>query len=39
MLTHLHGTALNFFEPALSGLDDDPKLLDDWSAFVHILCS
>ena len=31
-LTYLHGTALNFFEPALSGLDD-------WSTFVHILCA
>ena len=29
--------ALNFFEPALSGLDNDPDWLDDWSAFVHIL--
>ena len=29
-LTYLHGTALNFFEPALSGLDN-------WSAFMHIL--
>ena len=31
-LTYLHGMALDFFEPALSGLND-------WSAFVHILCT
>ena len=29
-LFYLHGMALNFFEPALSGLDD-------WPTFVHIL--
>ena len=31
VLTYLHGTALDFFEPALSGLDND------WFAFVRIL--
>ena len=31
-LTYLHGMALNFFEPALSRLDN-------WSAFVCILCT
>ena len=38
-LTYLHGTALDFFEPALSGLDDTPEWLDNWSAFIHTLCS
>ena len=32
VLTYLHGTALNFFELAHSRLDD-------WSTFVHILCT
>ena len=29
--------ALDFFEPALSQLDNNPNWLDNWSAFVHIL--
>ena len=36
-LTYLWGTALDFFDSALSRLDNDPDWLDDWSAFVHIL--
>ena len=38
-LTYLHGMALDFFEPALSELDDTPEWLDNWSVFVHTLCS
>ena len=38
-LTYLYGMALDFFEPALSGLDDTPEWLDNWSAFVHTLHS
>ena len=38
-LTYLHGMALDFFEPALSGLDDTPKWLNNWSAFIHTLHS
>ena len=36
-MTYLHSTALNFFELALSGLDNNPEWLDDWSAFICIL--
>ena len=39
VLTYLCGMALDFFEPALSGLDDTSEWLDNWSAFVHTLCS
>ena len=38
-LTYLHGMALDFFEPALSGLDNAPEWLDNLSAFVHTLHS
>ena len=38
-LTYLWGMALDFFKPALSRLDNDPNWLDDWSAFVCILCT
>ena len=36
-LTYLHGMALNFFEPALSRLDDDPEWVDNWSTFICII--
>ena len=39
VLTYLRGMALDFFEPALSRLDDTPEWLDNWSAFVHTLRS
>ena len=38
-LTYLCGTALDFFEPALPRLDNTPEWLENWSAFVHTLCS
>ena len=31
--------ALDFFEAALSRLEDTPEWLDNWSTFVHTLCS
>ena len=39
VLTYLHGMALDFFKPSLSGLNDTPEWLDNWSAFVDTLHS
>ena len=39
VLTYLCGMALDFFELALSGLDDTPEWLDNWSTFIHTLHS
>ena len=38
-LNYLHVTALDFFELALSRLDNTPERLDNWSAFVCTLYS
>ena len=36
-LSHLRGTALEFFEPSILDSDDTPDWMDDWSAFIRNL--
>jgi hypothetical protein len=36
-LSHLRGTALEYFEPSILDSDDSPIWMDNWSAFVRTL--
>ena len=36
-LSHLRGTALEYFEPTILDPDENPEWLDDWSAFAQTL--
>jgi hypothetical protein len=36
-LSHLRGTAMEYFEPAILDTDETPFWIDDWSAFIRTL--